>query len=130
MGTRRLIQREMAVAALLLATGGGAAAAEQVLVTKLRTDHVSLYDCNGPKKKPDREYDRAAFKGPWRATEDESMPLFLRVRVDGKEYCVRKFAVETDKAVTVKKDSQCGAVVAQQQQKSGATRGLGEGCGQ
>jgi hypothetical protein len=50
----------------------------------------------------------------------------LPVTVDGKPYCVRVYSVETDKAITA--TSECGALVAANQPKSAATRGVGDDC--
>ena len=75
------------------------------------------------------EVAREDFKGPWPATRDPASPLYLRVQVEQVEYCVRAFAVDTDKTVTIQKDSECRATVAGKQPKTGATRGVGEECG-
>jgi hypothetical protein len=41
---------------------------------------------------------------------------------------VKAFAVETDRAVPVAKDEECNTRVAGRPPKTGAVRGVGEGC--
>ena len=63
----------------------------------------------------------------WPVTPDDKVDeSLLRVKVDGADYCVRLYAVETDKAVSA--TAECGALVAANQPRSGATRGVGEEC--
>ena len=64
----------------------------------LRTEKVTLYDCNPEKdkRKAVKDVARKDFRGPWLATRDPASPLYLKVQVDREEYCVRAFAVETD----------------------------------
>lgn len=130
MRARSIRLPEATVVALLLAGAGTGWAQETFNVKGLRTDKVTLYDCNSEKekRKPQREVAKKDFRGPWSATRDPSSPLYLKVQVDKSEYCVRAFAVETDKPVTIQKDKECGAMVAGRQLKTGATRGVGEEC--
>ncbi len=126
---RRMRRREaLGIALLLGASAAPAGAAEETWTVKgLRTEKVTLYDCNPDrdKRKPQMEVARKDFKGPWVATRDSS-PLYLKVRVDSAEYCVRAFAVDTEKPVAIERDRECGAMVAGKQPKTGATRGVGE----
>lgn len=131
MGRRRMRWREALGIALLLggASAGPAAAAEESWTVKgLRTEKVTLYDCNPDrdKRKPQMDVARKDFKGPWMATRDPASPLYLKVQVDRVEYCVRAFAVETEKPVVIDRDRECGAMVAGKLPKTGATRGVGE----
>jgi hypothetical protein len=133
MGRRRMRWREALGIALLswgTSAGPAAAAEESWTVKGLRTEKVTLYDCNPDrdKRKPQMDVARKDFKGPWVATRDPASPLYLKVQVDRAEYCVRAFAVETDKTVTIQKDMECRAMVAGKQPKTGATRGVGEEC--
>ena len=130
MRTRSIRLPEAAVVALFLACAATAWAQETFSVKGLRTDKVTLYDCNPEKdkRKPQREIAKKDFQGSWPATRDPSSPLYLKVEVDKREYCIRAFAVETDKPVAAQKDKECGAMVAGRQMKTGATRGVGEGC--
>jgi hypothetical protein len=117
--------------ALLLgsASAAPAVAAEETWTVKgLRTEKVTLYDCNPDrdKRQPQMDVTRKDFKGPWVATRDPASPLYLKVQVDRVEYCVRAFAVDTDKPVAIERDRECGAMVAGKLPKTGATRGVGE----
>ena len=80
------------------------------------------------RKKAEREFARTDFREPWPATQDATSPLFLRVTVEGHEYCVKAFTVDTDKAVSASKE--CNTQVASQQPRTAATRGVGVGCSQ
>lgn len=130
MKARSILRLEATVVALLAASAGTAWAQEAFTVKGLRTDKVTLYDCNPDKekRKPQEEVTKEKFSGPWPATRDPSSPLYLKVQVGKKEHCVRAFAVDTDKPVTIKKDQECGTMVAGRQLKTGATRGVGEEC--
>jgi hypothetical protein len=127
---RRVRWREaLGIALLVLGGVGFAPAAEETFSVKgLRTEKVTLYDCNPEKdkRKAVKDVARKDFQGAWPATRDPASSLYLRVLVDRDEYCVRAFAVETDRTVTIGRDSQCGAMVAGKQPKTGATRGVGE----
>jgi hypothetical protein len=131
---RRMRWCEALGIALLLGgpSAAPAAAAEETWSVKgLRTEKVTLYDCNPDrdKRKPQMDVTRRDFKGPWVATRDPASPLYLKVQVDRAEYCVRAFAVDTEKPVAIERDRECGAMVAGKLPKTGATRGVGE-CGQ
>ena len=129
--TPRSIRLPETLAVALLLAGAGTVRAQEVFSVKgLRTEKVTLYDCHPEKekRKPQKEVTRTDFRGPWSATRDPRSSLYLRVEVDKSEYCVRAFAVETDKPVTIQKDNECGARVAGRQLKTGATRGVGEAC--
>lgn len=118
---------ELALVTLCLAAADPAASAEPaVKVTRLRTEKVALYDCAEGSKK--RDFSRSDFKDPWPVLAGSPAPPagLLRVEVAGQPYCVRTYAVETDRPIAA--SSECGAVVASGQQKSAATRGLGEEC--
>ena len=88
---------------------------------------MPLYDCADGKTKK-REFAKTDFKGAWPATEAGAPRLFLKVTVDGQPYCVKKFAVETSEPVRVIGKEHCGTMVATQEPKVGATRGVGEEC--
>jgi hypothetical protein len=130
---RRMRWREALGIALLLGGAGTAAPAaaqgtEIFSVKGLRTEKVTLYDCNPEKdkRKAVKDVARKDFRGPWLATRDSASPLYLKVQVDQEEYCVRAFAVETDRTVEIQKGVECNAMVAGKQPKTGATRGVGE----
>jgi Tfp pilus assembly protein PilE len=120
-----LALRHSAVIVLLLLAAVTTAAAQEVWqVTKLRTPKVTLYDCaNGKEKKHVAQKD---FQPPWPVTSGPTEAGLLVVKVEGSDYCVRAYAVETNKTIAAKSD--CGALVAVNQPKSGATRGVGEDC--
>ncbi len=127
---RRVRWREALGIALLVGAAAPAAApgSETFSVKGLRTEKVTLYDCNKEKdqRKPVKDVARKDFRGPWSATRDPASPLYLKVQVDREEYCVRAFAVETDRTVAIEKGVECNAMVAGKQPKTGATRGVGE----
>jgi len=135
---RRMRWREALGIALVLLGGGSAGSAgpaaaqgtETFSVKGLRTGKVTLYDCNKEqdKRRAVKDVTREQFVGPWPATRDPDSPLYLKVQVERVEYCVRAFAVDTDKTVTIQKDIECRAMVAGKQPKTGATRGVGEEC--
>jgi hypothetical protein len=107
---------------LLSGVCGAVWAQPDLKVIKLRTEKVALLDCeNDPKK---REFERAKFQGPWAV--HESKPGLLAVTLEGTRCWVKAYAVETNKPVDVR--AECGAVVAEKQPRSAATRGIGEGC--
>jgi hypothetical protein len=117
----------MVLAALLLAaTDTGVGAEQAVKVLRLRTEKVALYDCKDGSKKSD--FSRGDFKDPWPVVGGSPAPPtgMIRVQVAGQPYCVRAYVVETDRPIAA--SAECGAVVASSQQKSAATRGLGEEC--
>jgi hypothetical protein len=110
------------IALLVAVTTAGAQGASQV--TKLRTAKVTLFDCASGTKKTDLA--QKDFQGPWPVTGPPTPDGLLPVKVNGDNVCVRVYAVETDKVITTSSD--CNAVVAANQPRSGATRGVGEDC--
>ena len=124
MPVRSVVPCEAVVGAILLVAVGTAAAQEAWKVTKLRTEKVALHDCADGRKKT--EYARTDFHDPWPVLAGPTAGGLLPVRVGGKQYCVRPYAVETNKPVSA--SPECGAMVAAGQPKSAATRGMGEGC--
>ncbi len=122
--------REAIVVALLLTATGAAWAEEAFNVVGLRMSKVTLYkDCNMDKGIPFTREDLDKRK-PWRATRDSSTAVYYWVKMDDGNYCVKAFAVETDKPVPVVKDEECHTRVAGRPPKTGAVRGVGEGCSQ
>ena len=137
--TRRIERwREAAVAALVLA---GASVAEAPAVSAqatpgtetfnivgLRMNKVTLYkDCSMDKGVAFSREDLEKRK-PWRATNDAKTAVYYWVKLDGGDYCVKAFAVETDRVVPVVKDEECRTRVAGRPPKTGAVRGVGESC--
>jgi hypothetical protein len=118
--------RSLALAAVLasLLAAPPATAQQATKVMRLRTDKVTLFDAavNG---KAVRDFQKSDFKVPWKviAVSPEKM---LQVEVDGAKFWVRPYTVETD--AVVQAPSECGAVVAKQADRIGATRGLGDEC--
>jgi hypothetical protein len=112
------------VIVLVLLAAATAAAQEVWQVTKLRTPKVALYDCTDGSKKMD--FAQKDFQAPWPVISGPTDAGLLGVKVNGTDYCVRAYAVETNKAIAAKTD--CGALVAANQPKMGATRGVGEDC--
>lgn len=118
---------EIVLLSVLPAVVSPAAGAEPgVKVVRLRTEKVALLDCTDGGKRGD--FPRADFKDPWPvlAGSPAPPPGLVRVEVRGQPYCVRAYAVETDRPIAA--SAECGAVVASPQPKSAATRGLGEEC--
>lgn len=114
------------VGPLLLVVTGVAWAQESFNITGLRTDSVTLYkDCKMDQGVP---VTKQQFQGPWPATKDPGSSLYFRVARNGESYCVKAFSVQTDQAVRVDRDKECGAKVAGRPPKVGAVRGVGEGC--
>src|SRR5262245_1242132 len=129
MNMRHLLRLEAIVALLvLIAPGASSAQEEQLTVKAVRVGRRALYDCGSEKKKTGQELTKAGFSGPLPATMEPSSSLYLRVQVNGQEYCVKAFAVQTDKVITVP-DKECGTRVAGREVKTAATRGIGQGCG-
>ena len=92
-------------------------------VTGIRTEKIDLYDA--PKGAKKDEVRKDTFKGPWPIV-GELKDGYIRVRTDKGEFWVRRFAVETNQKILAAEE--CGAVISGRQQKSAATRGLGEEC--
>jgi hypothetical protein len=127
MTTRHLLRLEAIVVLLLLgAPGAGRAQENRFNVTALRTERIDLYDCGADKKKTGQELTKVGFPGSLPATTESSSPLYLRVHVNGQPYCVKAFAVQTDKTIAVP-ETKC-TQVAGKQPGSGATRGIGNRC--
>ena len=96
-------------------------------VTALRTERVDLYECAAEKKKIG-QLARATFTGALPAATVDGSSLYIQVNVNGGQYCVKAFAVQTDKEITAPKDVECGTILAGRQEKTSSTRGIGEGC--
>ncbi len=136
---RRLVRwREVAVTAAVLAaasagwTPGVSAQAtpgpESFNIVGLRMSRVTLYkDCSMDKGVAFSREDLEKRK-PWRATTDAKTAVYYWVKMDGADYCVKAFAVETDRVVPVLKDEECRTRVAGRPPKTGAVRGVGENC--
>lgn len=125
---RRVRWRETAGAVLVLIAGGAAWAQEAFTVTGLRMNRVTVYkDCNMEKGIPFTRDDLEKRK-PLRATRDPNTSVHYWVKLDDGDYCVKAFAVETDKPVPVVKDEECNTKVAGRPPKTGAVRGVGEKC--
>ena len=114
------------IAGVVLLVLAGSAWAQEFNITGLRTDSVTLYrDCKMDQGVP---ISKQQFQGPWPARKDPGSTLYFHVVRDGVKYCVKAFSVWTDQTVKVDKDSECGAKVAGRPPKTGAVRGVGEGC--
>jgi hypothetical protein len=117
-----------AVGALFLVAPSASLAEPEVKVMKLRIDKVGLYDCKDGTKK--LEYARKDFRAPWKVVPKSSVsppPGFIQVEVDGQLYCVKAYAVETDKPIATSAECAPGTVSSP---RTGASRGLGEVCSQ
>lgn len=130
--------REAVVAAVALAgaTAGwtpgvsaqGTPGPETFNIVGLRMSKVTLYrDCSMEKGVSLSREDLEKRK-PWRATNDAKSAVYYWVKMDGGDYCVKAFAVETDRPVPVVKDEECRTRVAGRPPKTGAVRGVGESC--
>lgn len=96
---------------------------EKLEVTKLRTESVALLDCNDLSKQP-KLFARSEFTKPWTVIEKGAPSGLLKVKVDDQDYCVRPFAVETNKRVGA---PECGVLLAAGP-RAAATRNLGGEC--
>lgn len=130
--------RETAVAAVTLAVASagwtpavsaqGAPGTEAFNIVGLRMSRITLYkDCSMDKGVAFSREDLEKRK-PWRATTDANTAVYYWVKMDGADYCVKAFAVETDRVVPVVKDEECRTRVAGRPPKTGAVRGVGENC--
>ena len=130
MGIRQSLVSPATVLFMSLVVADAASSQETLHVTGLRMNKVTLYkDCDTTKGVPFTREDLEKRK-PWQATRDPSTALHYWVTMDGQKYCVRAFAVETDRPVTVGGDiAECQTRVAGSQPKTGAVRGVGESCG-
>jgi len=117
---------EVATVLLFIVATSATWADEALKVTKLRTEKIALYDCSDGTKTG--EYARKDFQGTWPIVPSSTSPPsgLLRVQVGEQQYCVRAYAVETNKPISA--NPECGAIVAMAQPKSAATRGLGGDC--
>jgi len=128
MGRRFMRWREAIIVAGLLGADGAAWAQEAFNVTGLRMNKVMLYkDCNMEKGVPFTREDLEKRK-PWPAKKDPNTSVYYWVKMDDGNYCVKAFAVETDRTVPVARDEECKTSVAGRPPKTGAVRGVGEGC--
>jgi hypothetical protein len=129
--------REAAVTAAVLAASAGwtpgvsaqaTPGPESFNIVGLRMSRVTLYkDCSMDKGVAFSREDLEKRK-PWRATTDAKTAVYYWVKMDGADYCVKAFAVETDRVVPVVKDEECRTRVAGRPPKTGAVRGVGENC--
>lgn len=113
-----------ALAAALLASILPATAAETVLVTKLRTAKVVLFDA--PEGRQVGEIPRDQFvPGTWEV-KGEPQRGYVQVAGNGSTFWVKNFAIDTDRRIA--STAECGVKLAGSERKMGATRGLGEEC--
>jgi len=116
------LRREVTIVLVLLGLVGSAAAQEVVQVTKLRTPKVTLFDCGTGVKKPDSAQ-KDVPPLPWRVLDTPTEAGLLKVTAGGEPFCVRAYAVETNRPVAAAHE--CQEMVAATQPRSGATRGVG-----
>ena len=136
--TRRLERWHRAVTAGLVLAAATAAwpAAPRAQVTPtqsfnivgLRMSKVTLYRECAMDKGVSISREDVEKRKPWPATSDPKTSVYYWVKMDGADYCVKAFAVETDRAVPVAKDEECQSRVAGRPPKTGAVRGVGEKC--
>lgn len=125
MRERRIQLRPEIVGTALLALAG-TAWGQEFNITGLRTDSVTLYkDC---KMDQGVSITKQQFQGVWPARKDPSSSLYYHLVRDGVNYCVKAFSVSTDQPVKVEKGTECNVQVAGRPPKTGAVRGVGEGC--
>jgi hypothetical protein len=84
-------------------------------------------NCNLEKGVPFTREDLEKRK-PLRATSDPKTAVYYWIKLENTDYCVKAFAVETDRTVPVVKDEACRTRVAGRPPRTGAVRGVGEGC--
>ena len=136
--TRRLGRWHRAVGTGLVLAATAAAAppplaaqgnpAESFNIVGLRMSKVTLYRECAMDKGVSISREDVEKRKPWRATSDPKTSVYYWVKMDGADYCVKAFAVETDRAVPVAKDEECRTRVAGRPPKTGAVRGVGENC--
>ncbi len=132
MRTRNMLLR-LAVAVLVLTTTAAWAADDGLKVTKLRTKSVGLYKCDKvDAPQPAETYTQDQFKQKftdgWPVNTTQPPPTgFLAVRVIDTMYCVKAYAVETNRRISTTA-AECNARVGTAEPKSGASRGIGEEC--
>lgn len=128
MEIRRYLAGAAAVVSVLFVDVSGTLAQDAFNVVGLRLSKVTLYrDCSMDKGLAFSREDLDKRK-PLRATVDPKTAVYYWVKIDGADYCVKAFTVETDRAVPVVKDEECRTRVAGRPPKTGAVRGLGEVC--
>ena len=101
---------------------------ESFNIVGLRMSKVTLYRECAMDKGVSISREDVEKRKPWRATADPKTSVYYWVKMDGADYCVKAFAVETDRAVPVAKDEECRTRVAGRPPKTGAVRGVGENC--
>lgn len=119
--------REGVVGLLLLVAWSGVEAEDALKVVKLRTEKVGLFDCKDSTRRS--EFSKKDFLEPWPVFSSPSVTPpsgFLEVGVGGERYCVRAYTVETNRPIAA--SAECDALVAAEQPKTAATRGLGKEC--
>lgn len=97
-------------------------------IVGLRMGKVTLYRECAMDKGVTISREDVEKRKPWPATSDPKTSVYYWVKMDGADYCVKAFAVETDRAVPVAKDEECQSRVAGRPPKTGAVRGVGEKC--
>lgn len=127
MGIRRFRVGQAAVLFMSLILADVVSSQETFNVTRLRLSKVTLYkDCD-PAKGTSFTREDLEKRKPWPATTDPNTALHYWVTLDGEKYCVKAFAVETDRPVAAV--GECQTQVAGAPPRTGAVRGLGESCG-
>jgi hypothetical protein len=102
--------------------------AQSFNIVGLRMNKVTLYRECAMDKGVSISREDVEKRKPWRATTDPKTSVYYWVKMDGADYCVKAFAVETDRTVPVAKDEECRTRVAGRPPKTGAVRGVGENC--
>src|SRR5690242_11273182 len=97
-------------------------------IVGLRMSKVTLYRERAMDRGASISREDGEKRKPWRATTDPKTSASYGAKMDGADYCVKAFAVETDRALPVAKDEECRARVAGRPPKTGAVRGVGENC--
>lgn len=97
-------------------------------ITGLRMSKVTLYRQCAMDQGVTLSREDVEKRKPWPATSDPKTAVYYWVKMDGADYCVKAFAVQTDRAMPVAKDEECRTRVAGRPPKTGAVRGVGENC--
>jgi hypothetical protein len=116
-----VLQRDVTIALAFLGFVGPAVA-QEVEVIKLRTAKPTLYKCETEAKLDDAAQKNVP-KLPWKVLGAPTEAGLLRVTAGGETFCVRAYSVETNKPVAAAHE--CQEMVAANQPRSGATRGVG-----
>jgi hypothetical protein len=125
---RQRLAWKAVVFSMSLVAAGLAWSQETFNVTALRLSKVTLYkDCNMEKGIPFTREDLEKRK-PWQATKDPNTSVHYWVTMDGEKYCVKAFAVETDRSIPVAREEECNTRITGRPPKTGAVRGIGESC--